>query len=210
MLFRSSGRTEVLETLFGLRPASGGAVFMKGAKAKIRKPADAMRLGMAMLTEERRENGIIPMLDIAENILVVNYHSFVGRLGFIRQRKANEAALEYTDRLRVKMRSLKELIQNLSGGNQQKVLLARWLLSNPDILLLDEPTRGIDVGAKAEIYSIMVELANQGKSIIMVSSELPEILKLSDAILVMHEGRVTGMLDRREASVEVIMGLAVS
>lgn len=205
-----AGRTELLETIFGLRPISGGEIFLNGKKSEVDEPIKAIENRLALLTEDRRADGIFPDWSILDNILIANYHKFQNKLGLIQQKAANAAAVEASKQLRIKMSSLQGLIKDLSGGNQQKVLFERWLLSEPEILLLDEPTRGIDIGAKAEIYSIIGSLAAQGKSIIIVSSELPEILNLSDRILVMHEGRMTGIIDKKDASEDTVMTLAIS
>lgn len=205
-----SGRTEILETIFGLRRCESGEMVMNGKKIHIESPEKAIKMGFAMITEERRQSGIVPLLDITENIMLPNYRRYSLRLGFIRKKKANADAEQYAKMLRVKTPSMSQVIQYLSGGNQQKVLLARWLLSQPQILLMDEPTRGIDVGAKSEIHNLMMEMVAQGKSIIMVSSELPEILKVSDRILVMSSGKIVGMQDRERASEESIMALAAN
>lgn len=203
-----AGRTEVLETIFGLRKRTEDTVEVFGNTVEIRNPRQAARMGLAMLTEERRKDGIIGCLNIMENMLVANYDTFVDKLGFVMRKKGIEATNAYIKKLNIKTPNWTAKIMNLSGGNQQKVLLARWLLSDPDILFLDEPTRGIDVGAKAEIYQIIDTLATNGKSIIIVSSEMPELLKVCDRILVMSEGHVVGELTREEASQEAIMALA--
>lgn len=202
-----SQRTELVEALFGLRSVASGRVTLRGKPVSIRKPVDAIRHKMALLTEERRVTGIFPVLSVLENTVIANlkrYERF-GWLGESGRRADTESSI---GRLSVKTPSMKTLIRYLSGGNQQKVLLARWLLTQPDILLLDEPTRGIDVGAKFEIYSIIADLAAQGKSIVMISSEMPELLGMSDRIMVMCEGRLTGIVDGRTATEETIMRLA--
>ena len=205
-----AGRTEVLETLFGLRLRTSGTIKINGKEAHIRHPQDALRYGMAMLTEDRRGTGIIPVSSVANNIVVANLKSYVKRTGFINHRKISIDAKEYIEKIEIKTPSMDALIQDLSGGNQQKVLVARWLLTEPDILFVDEPTRGIDVGAKAEIHSLITKMAGEGKAIIMVSSEMPEILGMCDRILVMHEGRQTGIIDRKDATQERIMEFATS
>lgn len=193
-----SGRTEVMETIFGIRHKTGGEVFIHGKKMDINSPRDAIDAGMAMLTEDRRGTGIFSILSVQDNMSVVHLGAFLNKLGLINYKKLNESCFEYRDSIRIKTPSLKQQIQFLSGGNQQKVLVARWLMSQPEILILDEPTRGIDVGAKAEIYKLIEMLANMGKCIIMVSSELPEVMGMSDRIVVMHEGSITGILDNYE------------
>jgi len=203
-----AGRTEVLETLFGLRTKTAGTITINGKVAEISRPSDALKHGMAMLTEDRRGTGIIPVSSVASNIVVANLKQYVRKNGLINHRKIASDAKEYIKRIEIKTPSKDTLIQDLSGGNQQKVLVARWLLTGPDILFVDEPTRGIDVGAKAEIHSLITKMAGEGKAIIMVSSEMPEILGMCDRVLVMHEGRQTGILDRCDATQERIMEFA--
>jgi methyl-galactoside transport system ATP-binding protein len=205
-----SQRTELVEALFGLRAVASGRMFIHGKEVKIKSPIDAKKHKMALLTEERRVTGIFPVLSILENTLIANLSRYEKPYLLLDEKKRKEEAGRSIDLLRVKTPSLKTLIKNLSGGNQQKVLLARWLLTEPDILLLDEPTRGIDVGAKYEIYSIIADLAKAGKSIIMISSEMPELLGMSDRIMVMCEGRLSGFLDGKEASEEQVMRLATA
>jgi methyl-galactoside transport system ATP-binding protein len=200
-------RTELIEALFGLRAISGGQVYLNNKLVKLSSPEVAIRHKISLLTEERRTTGIFPVLSVLENTVIANAGRYV-KFGFLSELARRADALAGTERLKVKTPSLKTLIKDLSGGNQQKVLLARWLLTEPDILLLDEPTRGIDVGAKYEIYTIITELAQQGKSIIMISSENPELLGMSDRIMVMCEGRLSGIVAGREASEEQIMRLA--
>ncbi|WP_199615358.1 sugar ABC transporter ATP-binding protein [Paenibacillus alkalitolerans] len=201
-------RTEVIEALFGLRSVVSGKISIRGKEVNIRTPEDAKKNGMALLTEERRVTGIFPVLSVLENTVVANQRRFLNGAGLLDDKKRRDIAEEYVQKLRVKTPSVDTLIKNLSGGNQQKVLLARWLLTNPDILLLDEPTRGIDVGAKFEIYTLIAELAKQGKGIIMISSEMPELLGMSDRIMVMREGRLSGIVDGASATEEKIMRLA--
>lgn len=205
-----AGRTEVLETLFGLRTKTTGTVKIKGKTVEIKRPADALKYGLAMLTEDRRGTGIIPVSSVANNIVVANLKKYVKKTGLINHRRITKDAKEYIRKIEIKTPSKDALIQNLSGGNQQKVLVARWLLTGPDILFVDEPTRGIDVGAKAEIHSLITKMAGEGKAIIMVSSEMPEILGMCDRILVMHEGRQTGIIDRCDATQERIMEFATT
>jgi methyl-galactoside transport system ATP-binding protein len=200
-------RTELVEAIFGMRAIERGTIELRGAPVRIDSPAEAKRQGMALLTEDRRGSGIFPSLSVLENSLIADLRRYVRAL-LLDDGARRKAATRMVDRLRVKTPSLATLIRDLSGGNQQKVLFGRWLLTEPDILLLDEPTRGIDVGAKFEIYSIVEELARQGKSIVMISSEMPELLGMSDRIMVMCEGRVSGFLEGRRASQEEIMRLA--
>jgi methyl-galactoside transport system ATP-binding protein/inositol transport system ATP-binding protein len=163
-----------------------------------------------MITEDRRRTGIIPVSSVRDNIVVANLKKYVTKLRLINKRKMQSDTNEYVNKLKIKTSSNDVRVQDLSGGNQQKVLVARWLLTNPDILLVDEPTRGIDVGAKAEIHTLITQMAADGKAIIMVSSEMPEVLGMSDRVLVMHEGRMTGIIDRKEATQERIMQYATN
>ncbi|MDR1212110.1 MAG: sugar ABC transporter ATP-binding protein [Spirochaetaceae bacterium] len=204
-----AGRTEVVETIFGMRPHTAGEVFINGKKADIKSPRDAIRCGMAWLTEDRRGSGIFPMLSVQLNIAIATIPRFLNRIGLIRTAQLNESCEEYVKKIQVKTPSLAQHAQNLSGGNQQKVLVARWLMTNPDILFLDEPTRGIDVGTKSEIHRLITNLAGEGKSIVMISSELPEVMGMSDRIMVMHQGKVTGIVDNtRELTQEELMAYA--
>lgn len=201
-------RTELMEALFGLRNVQRGKVYIKGKEVKIKNPIDAKKNKIALLTEERRVTGIFPVLSIMENTTIASQTNYLNTFKLLNDKKRKEDTVKNIEKLRVKTPSEKEFIRNLSGGNQQKVLIGRWLLTEPDILILDEPTRGIDVGAKFEIYSLMVELTKQGKSIIMISSELPELLGMSDRIMVMCEGKLAGIIDGETATEEVIMSLA--
>jgi methyl-galactoside transport system ATP-binding protein len=201
-------RTELIEALFGLRGVQSGKIFINNKEVKIKSPIHAKKHKMALLTEERRVTGIFPVLPVLENTAIANLARYEKPYLLLDEKKRKEDAEISIKKFRVKTPSHKTLIQNLSGGNQQKVLLARWLLTEPEILLLDEPTRGIDVGAKYEIYSIIVELAKQGKSIIMISSEMPELLGMSDRIMVMCAGRLSGIVDEKDATEEEIMRLA--
>jgi methyl-galactoside transport system ATP-binding protein len=200
-------RTELVEAIFGMRSILQGRIELGGKAVAIAEPSDAKRLGMALLTEDRRGSGIFPALSVLENSLIADLRRYVRGL-LLDDKARKKAANRMVERLRVKTPSLATLIRDLSGGNQQKVLFGRWLLTEPEILLLDEPTRGIDVGAKFEIYTIVEELARQGKSIVMISSEMPELLGMSDRIMVMCEGRVSGFLEGKSASQEEIMRLA--
>ncbi|GIP59202.1 sugar ABC transporter ATP-binding protein [Paenibacillus woosongensis] len=201
-------RTELVEALFGLRKIASGTIEINGKAVNIRNSSDAKKLGLALLTEERRTTGIFSVLSVHENGAIANMRRYVKPYGLLDEKKKKREVNSMVEKLRTKTPTHKTLIMNLSGGNQQKVLLARWLLTEPEILLLDEPTRGIDVGAKFEIYSIIAELAEQGKSIIMISSEMPELLGMSDRIMVMSEGRITGIVDGDKATEKEIMTLA--
>ena len=204
-----SGRTEVIEGIFGIKSLSAGEIFIDGQRADIRKPSDAIANGMAFLTEDRRETGIFPMLDIMFNMFVASMDKHVGKSNMLDAKSLLKICGDHIKAINVKTPSPYQKIENLTGGNQQKVLVARWLMTSPSILFLDEPTRGIDVGAKAEIHAMISKLAGQGKSVVMVSSELPEIIGMSDRIMIMHEGRVTGILDNsRKLRQEEIMRYA--
>ncbi|MDR0402860.1 MAG: sugar ABC transporter ATP-binding protein [Treponema sp.] len=201
-------RTELVESIFGLRPVAEGEILIGGKKAVIKSPPEAKARRLALVTEERRVTGVIPMRSVKDNMLLANLKKYVGPLGLINEIQGEKDVQDNIKTLRVKTPGSKTFIRDLSGGNQQKVLFARWLLTQPDILILDEPTRGIDVGTKYEIYSIIIDLAKQGKSIIMISSEMPELLGISDRIMVMCAGKVTGFLDGQKTSQEEIMRLA--
>lgn len=203
-----AGRTEVIETIFGIRRKKSGQIFLNGKEINITNSADAIKMGMALLTEERRQNGIFPILDIIFNITVANIEKYINRFGLLNKKQMRDDSLIYIDKIGIKTPSATQLIQYLSGGNQQKALIARWLLTNPDIIFLDEPTRGIDVGAKSEIHKLISALAGEGKCVVMISSELPEIMGMSDRIMVMHEGRVTGIIENSEISQALLMEYA--
>ncbi len=203
-----AGRSNVAETIFGVTPATSGQIFIEGEEVNIKNPHDAIRQGMAFLTEDRKETGCFLPLDIQENVQSAVLHDNYVNNGFVDHAALEKESAELCKKLRVKTPSMHEVIENLSGGNQQKVLIARWLLIHPRILILDEPTRGIDVGAKSEIHALISQLAHKGVAVIMISSELPEVLGMSDRVLVMHEGRCTGILDRDEADQVSVMSLA--
>ncbi|MGG1396505.1 sugar ABC transporter ATP-binding protein [Bacillus salipaludis] len=202
-----AGRTEVIESIFGIDPPDTGEIYIKGKKVKIKNPQDAIKNKIALLTEDRKLTGAFLPLSIKENMIISNINRFL-KGGYINNREVKEKCNEQVELLNIKTPHLDQLIMNLSGGNQQKVLLARWLLNDPDILILDEPTRGVDVGAKSEIHKLMSKLAQQGKAVIMISSEMPEILGMSDRIIVMHEGDKKGELGREEANQEKILEIA--
>ena len=202
-----AGRTEVLEAIFGVTPIDAGEITIKGKPVRIREPADAIHHGLGLLTEDRKLTGIMGVLSVSDNMTVASLERYSPG-GWLQKRRMNAAAQRQREALAIKTPTLAQLIKLLSGGNQQKVLVSRWLLTTPDILMIDEPTRGIDVGAKAEIHRLMSALAKEGKAILMVSSELPEILGMSDRVLVMHEGRLTGEFSRDEVTQEKIMTAA--
>ena len=201
-------RTELMEGLFGTRSHTSGTIRYQGKELKITRPKDAIDHGIAMLTEDRRGSGIMGVLSVADNISVASLNKYVDYGFMLNTKKIDELVEENRRKMNIKTPSGKTLIQSLSGGNQQKVLIGRWLANDPDVLILDEPTRGIDVGAKYEIYCIIADLAKQGKSIIMISSEMGELIGMSDRIMVMCDGRITGFIDGKEANQENIMALA--
>ncbi|MGH0377198.1 sugar ABC transporter ATP-binding protein [Sinorhizobium meliloti] len=203
-----SGRSNIAETIFGVTPATSGTIEIGGKKVVVDSPAVAMEHGMAFLTEERKESGCFLLLNIQENMQMAALRSGYVRRGFVDQKRLSRDCDAMTSALRVKTPNMEELILNLSGGNQQKVLIARWLLTKPRILILDEPTRGIDVGAKAEIHRMISNLAGEGLAVIMISSEMPEILGMSDRVMTIRQGRLSGILDRAEADQVKIMELA--
>jgi inositol transport system ATP-binding protein len=203
-----SGRSNIAETIFGVTPAHAGTISIRGEQVRINSPSVAMSHGMAFLTEDRKETGCFLLLDIQQNTQMAVLQNKYVKNGFVQQAQLSADSLAVAKTLRVRTPDMQEPIINLSGGNQQKVLISRWLLTKPSILILDEPTRGIDVGAKAEIHKLISKLAGEGVAVIMISSELPEVLGMSDRIMVVHEGRVTGFLDRSEADQVKIMELA--
>lgn len=197
-----------MEGLFGLRCHSKGHIRYAGKELTINQPADAIKKGIAMLTEDRRATGILGVLSIADNVSIASLNKYLVGGIMLDDKKIEKLVQDNVAKLSIKTPSSKTLIQSLSGGNQQKVLISRWLANDPDVFILDEPTRGIDVGAKYEIYCIIEELARQGKSIIMISSEMGELIGMSDRIMVMCDGRVTGFIDGDKANQENIMELA--
>jgi ribose transport system ATP-binding protein len=202
-----AGRTETARVIFGADPLTSGTIEVFGKPVKIRSPQDAIKHGIGLVTEDRKQQGLVLGMAVRENNTLANL-DVLSVLGFIKRGEENKVAEKYKHDLSIRTPSIEQIVQNLSGGNQQKVVLAKWLFTGSKVLIFDEPTRGIDVGAKSEIYKLMNELAAQGVAIIMISSELPEILGMSDRILVMHEGRITGELARSEATQERIMHLA--
>lgn len=199
-----AGRTEVARLIFGADKKDSGKIFINGKEVTINTPEDAVAHGIGYLSEDRKRYGLIVDKSIEENTVIASLNDFVKGM-FIDKAKSKEVSKKYVESLKTKTPSVSQLVKKLSGGNQQKVVIAKWLVRNSDILIFDEPTRGIDVGAKSEIYALMESLAKEGKSIIMISSELPEVLRMSDRVIVMCEGRITGTLDIAEANQEVIM-----
>ena len=202
-----AGRTEVARALYGADPKSTGEIFINGQPVDIRTPEHAVRHGICYLSEDRKRYGLMLLKSVTENSSIASLDDYI-RNGWINDKKMEQVSAETNALLRTKTPSMDQLLKNLSGGNQQKVIIARWLMKDSDIFIFDEPTRGIDVGAKSEMYALMEELASKGKSVIMISSELAEIQRLSDRIIVMCEGRITGELDIADATQEEIMKYA--
>jgi ribose transport system ATP-binding protein len=202
-----AGRTEVARAIVGADKTDGGTISLRGRRINIASPADAARHRIGYLSEDRKQFGLLLEQDVNANITISSIPDFA-RYGFMQDRAMRKRSRSYVDSLRIKTPSILQTAKNLSGGNQQKVVIAKWLLKNCDILIFDEPTRGIDVGAKEEIYALLNNLAAQGKSIIMISSELPEVLRMAHRVVVMSEGRITGTLDAGEATQETVMHYA--
>ena len=202
-------RTDVGLALFGIEPADGGEIIFKGKAAQIRSPEQALQLGIAYMSEDRRQLGLSMPMSIITNISLPMLREYTSPLGLVRQSAENATAEQFRKRLSIRTPSIHQVVGNLSGGNQQKVMLSKWLNARPQLLILDEPTRGIDVGAKAEVHHIINDLAAQGLAIIMISSDLPEVLAMSDRILVMREGRQMGIFDQAEATQETILTAAM-
>ena len=203
-----AGRTEVARAIFGADPIDSGTIQVHGKTVKIASPQDAVCMGLAYLSEDRKHFGLVTPMSVRDNVTMASWPRFVRRKIWMRDNDMKKTAAEYVDLLKIKTPTVEQETRLLSGGNQQKVVISKWLLRDCDILFFDEPTRGIDIGAKAEIYKLLQNLAAQGKSIVVISSELPEILRLSHRIVVMCEGRITGELDGRTANQEEIMHLA--
>ena len=201
-------RTELMEAVFGIRHITKGEIKLNGKKLDIKRPQDAIRNGIGMITEDRRGSGILGCLSIADNVSIASLDHYLEAGIKLNTKKIEDLVQDNVAKLSIKTPSSKTLIQSLSGGNQQKVIISRWLANNPDVLIMDEPTRGIDVGAKYEIYQIMIALAKQGKGIIMISSEMPELIGVSNRIMVMCNGKITGEVEGAEATQENIMHFA--
>lgn len=203
-----AGRSELLEAIFGYDPYTSGEIYVKGKRVTIRNTRDAIRQGIALVPEERKIKGIFPDLSVMENINVASYKE-LKNMSLINKKKEQDSAEDYVDKLSIKTTSIMKRIGQLSGGNQQKAILARWLRLSPQILMLDEPTHGIDIGAKEDIYKIIRELAEQGTTILLISSEMQELIRLSDRVVIMREGIIQGCLDKEELSQDGIMKLAM-
>ncbi len=205
-----AGRTEVARAIFGADPIDSGEIYVNGQLARIDTPQQAVWNGIGYLSEDRKQYGLALGLDVSENVVMAALGKFLGFLGWVNKSQIRSVAKHYIDDLGIKTPSAEQKVKNLSGGNQQKVVIGKWLTADTEILIFDEPTRGIDVGAKSEIYKLLNELAKAGKSIIMISSELPEILRMSHRVVVMCEGKITGELPIAEATQEKIMTLATA
>jgi rhamnose transport system ATP-binding protein len=204
-----SRRTDVGLALFGIEPSDSGEIIFEGKSHKIRSPQDALALGIAYATEDRRQLGLTMPMSIVSNITLPTLRKYLNRLGLVRQNEEAATAEDYRKKLELRAPSVFSAVENLSGGNQQKVMLSKWLNANPKLLILDEPTRGIDIGAKVEVHHIVNELASQGLGVILISSDLPEVLGMSDRILVMREGHQMAIFERAEATEEKIMTAAM-
>ena len=202
-----AGRSELVEGIFGIHPLSGGEIYINGKKVKVSSPQDIIKEGVALITEDRKVTGLNLSGTVNDNTAMVAIKKLLTN-GLYNKAKAHKASQEYIEKLNIKTPSVDQIVGNLSGGNQQKVVIAKWLLNEPDIIILDEPTRGIDVGAKRDIYLLLGNLVQQGKAVIMISSEIPELMGICDRILVMCEGNYSGEVQREEFSQERIMTLA--
>ncbi|MEN9687471.1 MAG: hypothetical protein RL381_483 [Actinomycetota bacterium] len=203
-----AGRTELARAIMGADPKTSGTITLHGKETHIKQPSDAVAAGIGYLSEDRKRFGLLLNQDVTFNVILSSIPSFSNKFGFLKVKSAAGIARNSISQLRVRTPSERQFLKNLSGGNQQKVVIAKWLTRDCDVLIFDEPTRGIDVGAKDEIYRLLTKLAEEGKSIIMISSELPEVLRLSDRIAVMCDGRLTGIIDNKDANQNVIMELA--
>jgi len=195
--------------LFGIEPADSGEIVIDGKPHTIRSPQEALRVGIAYSSEDRRNSGLVMPMSVASNISLPMLPRYLNGLGLLKRREEAATAVKFRDRLTIRTPSIMSPVERLSGGNQQKVMLSKWLNTRPSLLIVDEPTRGVDVGAKAEVHAIIGELANEGIGIIMISSDLPEVLAMSDRVLVMREGRQMAIFDRKEADQERVMTAAM-
>ncbi len=203
-----SGRTDIVQTIFGLMRQDSGNIIYQGKTVHFSSPEEAMQSDIAYLPEDRKVQGLFPILGVGYNISITFLKEILGSFGVVREKKERNRGEEYVRRLNIKTPNLKTKVYSLSGGNQQKVVIAKWLGTTPRVLILDEPTRGVDVASKSEIHNLIAHLADEGLGIVMISSELPEILKMSDRIVVMHEGKITGVFDRAEATAEDVIRAA--
>ena len=202
-----SGRTELARVLFGADPYDSGKIYLNGVETRFKAPIDAIKQKVAMLPESRKE-GIVPVLSTMENLLMVSIKKYASK-GIIKKDECYKISKDVVKNLDIKVSSIRQVVETLSGGNQQKVVFGKWLLTDADLIIFDEPTRGIDVGAKEEIYSIINSVVRSGKGVLMISSELPEILGMSDRILVMCQGRIVGEFNQTDATEEKIMHLCI-
>ena len=203
-----SGRTEIMQTIFGLYKKTSGVIKINNKEVKITSPMKAKKLGIAYITENRKDEGLVLDFTIEDNMILPNLKAILNQFKLIDNKKISKLTDEYIEKLAIKTDSSKKEVQMLSGGNQQKIVVGKWLTTSPRILILDEPTRGVDVGAKYEIYEIMQQLKKNGVAIIMISSELPEIIGMSDRVIVMHEGKLQGIVDKKDLTQERVMTLA--
>jgi ribose transport system ATP-binding protein len=203
-----AGRTELARALIGADPKTSGKIFLRGKEVKIKSPSDAVKSGIGYLSEDRKKYGLLLIQNVTFNVILSSIPSFSNKFGFLKTKPAGAITRDAIKQLSIRTPSENQYLKNLSGGNQQKVVISKWLTRDCDILIFDEPTRGIDVGAKDEIYKLLAKLASEGKSIIMISSELPEILRMSDRIAVMCEGQLTGIINNKDADQNKIMQLA--
>ncbi len=204
-----AGRTDVALALFGVQRASEGTIHFKGRQVKINSPQQATEMGIAYVPEDRRQHGLVMPMSISANISLPVLRQYLNALGLVQRKQERDTAQDYKDKLSIRTNSVEQIASQLSGGNQQKVVLSKWLNTQPQLLILDEPTRGIDVGAKEEVHRLINDLAQQGIAILMISSDLPEVLAMSDRVLVMREGRQMGIFSRAEATQERIMTAAM-
>lgn len=202
-----AGRTELARAIFGVDPIDGGEIYINGIKVNIKSPSEAIKNGIGLLPEDRKMQGLVQALSVTHNVTLPSLNNFIKKI-FLNKKKENDITYAYVEKVNIKTPSTSKKVRFLSGGNQQKVVLAKWLCANVDILIFDEPTRGIDVGAKVEIYKLINNLVKEGKSVLLISSELPEILGMCDRILVMHEGEITGEFLRQDATQEKILACA--
>jgi ribose transport system ATP-binding protein len=203
-----AGRTELARAIIGADPKTAGKIFLRGKEVKIKSPSDAVKSGIGYLSEDRKKYGLLLVQNVTFNVILSSIPSFSNKFGFLKTKPAGAITRDAIKQLSIRTPSENQYLKNLSGGNQQKVVISKWLTRDCDILIFDEPTRGIDVGAKDEIYKLLTKLASEGKSIIMISSELPEILRMSDRIAVMCEGKLTGIIDNKDSDQNKIMQLA--
>jgi ribose transport system ATP-binding protein len=203
-----AGRTELARAIIGADSKTAGKIFLRGKEVKIKSPSDAVKSGIGYLSEDRKKYGLLLVQNVTFNVILSSIPSFSNKFGFLKTKPAGAITRDAIKQLSIRTPSENQFLKNLSGGNQQKVVISKWLTRDCDILIFDEPTRGIDVGAKDEIYKLLTKLASEGKSIIMISSELPEILRMSDRIAVMCEGKLTGIIDNKDSDQNKIMQLA--